>query len=1384
MLFNKNVSIITIILLSFFILIQNPVDAAVLTVSPEGADYSSIQDAINDANNGDTILVYPGTYHENVDVGKQLNIISTGGAELTHVIATSADNHVFNVTADGVMIDGFYVSGFTGYSKAGIYLDSSNSTLTNINAVNNTWGIYLDSCRNNTLAYNNVANNSYDGIILYYSSNNTLTNNIATSNKLGMRLYYSTNNALTDNTATNSSSGGIILFYSNNNILVKNTVKDNSDGIALTCSSDNSLVNNTAVDSSNDGIRLVSTCNNNILKENIISSNANRGIWVYYSFYNELVSNLVSNNGEYGIYVYSSLDNIIYNNLFKNTANYRIYEPLSYCPTINEWNVNKTAGTNIVGGPYLGGNYWARPDGKGFSQRCTDADGDGICDTRYSLYGSMYNIDYLPLASWSIGDVMPVASFSANVTSGYNPLSVALTDISINADAYEWDFGDGSISTDKNPIHVFTNVGTYSVSLTAFNGSKFDIAIQTITVNEPVSNIPVASFTTDVVEGTVPLTVEFTDTSANSPTAWCWDFDNDGIIDSTDQNPVYTFTSIGSYDVTLKVTNSDGEDNSDVTTITVYPQTYYTGYRIWDENTGQSTTYTWDARSFSGFFYDLDSGLSSEIMTIHNINRSLGEGDIVYQTRPIETDFEHSDWVSYQLISFMAETYFAGYTDETEIDDVEEVSMLSSGQLSRILIDDSETISVNVSSYLKLEDGYSLNIIEIDTNGTSAYVTLSKDNINLDSAVVSEGDDYVYKLDLGDAEDVVTVAVHFNEIFIDNESKGVIIEGVFQIEDVYLDIESRDVFGNMEITAINSDLIEMENDANILLSKGSTANLMEDINILVADNNDLRLAPFVSVAENEKYELRGTIAEGSELLTWTPLNFEGFYYDIDEGIQTETLELKAISNRTIDDGDLIYTTIPASVEFEHSEWGYFQIMSFMAEKYFAGYADDTYIDGLDEVSLLSTGHLSKLLINDDDDSFLIYSDSSLIFEENYVLDITEINTSTNEILLTLTKDGEEIDSSIVSSSSDYVYSHDIGNNTNVPLIAVHFKDIIVAGEKKGVFIEGLFQISDNFVTFTDGDSFENMEITSYDYNSIVFKNEYSILLSKGAVINITDNIKFRVADSSDLRYYPFVMEGTSSIDDEVIIPEDDGESDTESSTTTSTSSGGSGGGGGGSGTTGEEIENIAYKDVLSEFVSKGDVTSYKFDNELNAIEYINFEASRNWGKIFSTIEMLNGRSALVDEDAPDIVYCNVNLWVGKSGFSSSDNIANPVIGFKVEKEWIEDNEIDVDTIKLCRYSNGEWNYLDNQKTGEDDKYLHFEASTPGFSPFAIVGNSVEKTVEEVELKATKSTIDDTFDENEVPAEQISKPKNWIAIGSLSILLIGGIVGYSIFRKRT
>ena len=63
---------------------------------------------------------------------------------------------------------------------------------------------------------------------------------------------------------------------------------------------------------------------------------------------------------------------------------------------IGTLNYTKSAGPNIVGGPYLGGNFWAFPNGTGFSQTHPDTNGDGFCDEPYPVTEDA--TDYLPLA--------------------------------------------------------------------------------------------------------------------------------------------------------------------------------------------------------------------------------------------------------------------------------------------------------------------------------------------------------------------------------------------------------------------------------------------------------------------------------------------------------------------------------------------------------------------------------------------------------------------------------------------------------------------------------------------------------------------------------------------------------------------------------------------------------------------------------------------------------------------------------------------------------------------------------------------------------------------------------------------------------------------------
>ena len=202
--------------------------------------------------------------------------------------------------------------------------------------------------------------------------------------------------------------------------------------------------------------------------------------------------------------------------------------------------------------------------------------GDTV-DGKYNLsgYGSILDDNDNPLYFTITGDSqitvnsasIPVAAdFYSNVTSGKAPLAVKFTDDSVNATSWQWDFdNDGTIdSTEQNPVYTFNDAGTYTVKLTASSETDSDTATGTISVESGGSSSTSieAGFTANTTSGQAPLSVKFTDLSTASGTtitSWEWDFDNDGTVDSTDQNPVYTYTENGTY--TVKLVISDGSDN-------------------------------------------------------------------------------------------------------------------------------------------------------------------------------------------------------------------------------------------------------------------------------------------------------------------------------------------------------------------------------------------------------------------------------------------------------------------------------------------------------------------------------------------------------------------------------------------------------------------------------------------------------------------------------------------------------------------------------------------------------------------------------------------------------------------------------------------------------
>ncbi|QSZ65999.1 DUF3344 domain-containing protein [Methanofollis aquaemaris] len=311
-------------------------------------------------------------------------------------------------------------------------------------------------------------------------------------------------------------------------------------------------------------LREVTNC---VVSNNTFLDNAGEGIriWKTTAANNTITRNIFTGNGG-GIRLYDAGENNrIYLNSFEDNTTEIILQGTA--PSVTYWTSPAPIDYTYNGTTYskVMGNYWSDYNG-------TDVDGDGIGDTPYSIAGVGSDTAPLmePFATYfgggSPGGDAPVADFTANVTTGDAPLTVQFTDLSTNAPtAWSWDFGDNETSTDQNATHTYTAAGTYTVTLTAMNAAGSDDETKTdyitVTGGSSGGDAPVANFTANMTAGDAPLTVQFTDTSTNTPTSWAWDFENDGTVDSTDRNAIHTYTAPGTYTVNLTVANAHGSDN-------------------------------------------------------------------------------------------------------------------------------------------------------------------------------------------------------------------------------------------------------------------------------------------------------------------------------------------------------------------------------------------------------------------------------------------------------------------------------------------------------------------------------------------------------------------------------------------------------------------------------------------------------------------------------------------------------------------------------------------------------------------------------------------------------------------------------------------------------
>ena len=152
----------SIIMILILILIIGFATAAKITVAPEGADYSTIQQALNNASDGDIIEVQSGAYVEHVSIQHSVALIGVDTGSGRPVVDANKSSSAITLRANATRIEGFNLtgSGGCGCGNAGILVDSSNNIIQNNILYKNRYGIYIEEgAVNNTLYSNDFLEN-------------------------------------------------------------------------------------------------------------------------------------------------------------------------------------------------------------------------------------------------------------------------------------------------------------------------------------------------------------------------------------------------------------------------------------------------------------------------------------------------------------------------------------------------------------------------------------------------------------------------------------------------------------------------------------------------------------------------------------------------------------------------------------------------------------------------------------------------------------------------------------------------------------------------------------------------------------------------------------------------------------------------------------------------------------------------------------------------------------------------------------------------------------------------------------------------------------------------------------------------------------------------
>ncbi len=605
----------------------------------------------------------------------------------------------------------------------------------------------------------------------------------------------------------------------------------------------------------------------------------------------------------------------------------------------------------------------------------------------------------------------------------------------------------------------------------------------------------------------------------------------------------------------------------------------------------QIAPFIWTGQNFAGLYYDVDRDLMSDSLTSTvTVPDTIETGDLAYTAYRVESCYTNPEIGEYFAIGWFGGRYMAvngkpyvlspiifemdGY-DKKTLATGDEWDLGNGYFLVATRIDCNEN-KVWLSLFKNGAEVASSAIQPHETGDWFGnYMSISGFPGAYDVAMwnTPTTSTFVYQEDVSLEDDVPIFSVYVDAIFCGTWTDLIQLKYAMLIDDDLVNVIETGA-GMMEAETVTPESVRLVNSKSIDLRRDSDTRIAEDLRIRVADDRDgngvdnYRYYPYVNracptpdpgptptptprpVDGPDEIRIRGEVVEADEIgrlsvvgeynyqneYIWNPYNFAAFWYDVNGDLSSESLIINTTlggrDNRTIDAGQLTYTTMPQPQDYKYyKDMG--EALGTVDGNSVTSYAIEGWM--ADEYVAIGTGgskatnanKLAKLLVEFEtsSDKRTIATDEAWDLGGGFELAAKQIDLQYNKVWLSLAKNGKEIDSSVIDANTDsrYMYTETLSGVEDVVVFFCNVDAVFRGTESNLVQVKYVFLIDNDIVKVESGTTYGNMEVRTASADRIELTNDGYIDLSKGDDVRIMDDMYFRVADNDPVRFYPYKL---------------------------------------------------------------------------------------------------------------------------------------------------------------------------------------------------------------------------------------------------------------------